>query len=377
MNVDEAWRQLGVEDGLPREALQWSLDHWDEAAPRFISKLRAFAGGATMSDSDLSSLFFAVHLCGEKHEERAYVPLCECLGREIDLEAWLGEALTVTLPGILINVFDGDIEPLQRLYESAPANVWARVVALFALGYLVRSNGVMSDEAMRAYLSEQGARLSDNDPDGGLGYGWVTTIGALGYDTMGAEVARALSHRVADPELANIKTFHEDLGLSRQTPDGLEAFRRASVKPFESTIETLGKWGFAKEVEQDGPPEPVSARTEAPQPLFSDVPAQYEEPYVNPHRRELHGRVPGGPSNRNPAGQPGDPNHRHTRPARRVVLDRAEAVRGGRLHPVHPDAGRLRRVLYWSEPLNAGQRLLFRQAHCAVVLSRRMAPPPA
>jgi hypothetical protein len=284
MNVDEAWRQLGVEDGLPREALQWSLDHWDEAAPRFIAKLRALAGGATMSDSDLSSLFFAIHLCGEKHEERVYVPLCECLGREIDLEAWLGEALTVTLPGILINVFDGDIEPLQRLYESAPANVWARVTALFALGYLVRSKGVMSDEAMRAYLSEQGARLSDNDPDGGLGYGWVTTVGALGYDTMGAEVARALSRRVADPELADIKTFHEDLGLSRQTPDGLEAFRRASVKAFESTIETLGKWGFAQEVEQDDPPETASARTEAPQPSFSDAPAQYEEPYVNPFR---------------------------------------------------------------------------------------------
>jgi hypothetical protein len=282
MNVDEAWRQLGAEDGLPREALQWSLDHWDEAAPRFVAKLRAYVGGAKFSDNDLSSLFFAVHLCGEKREERAYVPLCELLGGAIDLEDWLGDALTSTLPGILINVFDGDVKPLQRVYESASANPEARVAALFALGYLVRSKSVMSDEAMRAYLSEQGARLSDADPNGLVGYGWVTTVGALGYDTMGAEVARALSRGVADPELADIKTFHEDLGLSRQTSDGLAAFRRASVKPFESTIETLGKWGFANGVELGAPP--TFARDDAPQPWFSDVPAQYVEPYVNPLR---------------------------------------------------------------------------------------------
>ena len=282
MNVDEAWRQLGAENGLPRAAVQWSLDHWDEAAPRFIAKLRAYAGGANFSENDLSSLFFAVHLCGEKHEERAYVPLCELLGGEIELEAWLGDALTSTLPGILINVFDGDVKPLQQVYELVSANAEARVAALFALGYLVRSRGVMSDEAMRGYLSQQGALIGGDDPDGLVGYAWVTTVGALGYDTMGAEVARALSRGVADPELADIKTFHEDLGLSRQTPDGLAAFRRASVKPFESTIETLGKWGFAKDVERGAMP--ASTQADTPKPLFSDAPAQYVEPYVNPLR---------------------------------------------------------------------------------------------
>ena len=51
MNVDEALRQFVEAEELPRAAMQWALDHWDEASPRFVARLRAFAAAAARSEN--------------------------------------------------------------------------------------------------------------------------------------------------------------------------------------------------------------------------------------------------------------------------------------------------------------------------------------
>ena len=35
---------------LPREAMQWALDHWDEAAPELLSVVERYTSGADRSD---------------------------------------------------------------------------------------------------------------------------------------------------------------------------------------------------------------------------------------------------------------------------------------------------------------------------------------
>ena len=34
---------------LPREAMQWTLDHWDEVAPELLNGVERFASGADRS----------------------------------------------------------------------------------------------------------------------------------------------------------------------------------------------------------------------------------------------------------------------------------------------------------------------------------------
>lgn len=249
MNVDEAWRQFGAESGFPMEALQWSLDHWDEASPRYISKLRNYAAGAKFDVDELAALFFVIHLAAEKGDERAFAPLADMLARNPEVAGWLGEAVTETLPGVLIRVFDGDASLLQRVFESPDADPLASASALLALGYLVRSGRASSDEEMRAYLTEIGAALTDAD-DSELGFAWAFVVGALGYDSLSAEVARAISRGAVSSELLDIKDFHALLQLSRAAPDGLEGFRDQFVEPFEATIETLAPW-FEDEDEEE------------------------------------------------------------------------------------------------------------------------------
>ena len=72
MNVDEALRQFAEEEKFPRAAMTWALENWEAAAPRFVSRLRAFAAGGDRSISAKDEAFCIVHLCGEKGEPRAY-----------------------------------------------------------------------------------------------------------------------------------------------------------------------------------------------------------------------------------------------------------------------------------------------------------------
>ena len=61
---------------LPREAMQWALDHWDEVAPGLLSVLERFASGADRSNDAASTVFFILHLAGEKQDTRVFTLLC-------------------------------------------------------------------------------------------------------------------------------------------------------------------------------------------------------------------------------------------------------------------------------------------------------------
>ena len=86
---------------------------------------------------------------------------------EQNIEEWLGNATEETLPGILINVVDGDAAPLTRAIEWANGHEFARASALTALGfgYLVRTKAVPPDADMRAYPRQINCVFADRAVD--------------------------------------------------------------------------------------------------------------------------------------------------------------------------------------------------------------------
>ena len=98
MDVETAIRTLAsAGHNLPREAMRWALDHWDEAAPGLLGVLERFADGTDRSEAAVSAAFFILHLAAEKRETRAFAPLCRLLRDPEALEEVLGDGVTTTL----------------------------------------------------------------------------------------------------------------------------------------------------------------------------------------------------------------------------------------------------------------------------------------
>jgi hypothetical protein len=287
MNVDEAMRRFADGGEFPRDALQWALDNWEHAAPRFIAKLRAYAAGASGSDVNLDVLFYIIHLCGEKCDSRAYVPLCDVIANDETIDVWFGEAATGNLTRILINLCDGDAEPLKRALEAPEADEYARAAAMQALAYVVRAKGVLDDAEMRGYLSRLASEMQPRAQNS-VWQAWAFAIAQLGYEPLRGEVARVFSKRWIDPLEASLDEFYFDLQLARNDPHGMAAFSASGVEPFASAIESLENWSYGdddeSEVEDDVELAGDDLDIDADAPLAEDLPVRDGTPYLNPFR---------------------------------------------------------------------------------------------
>ena len=272
MNADEALRRFAEEEGLPREAMAWALEHWETAAPRFIAKLRAFAAGAAGAEAVEDQVFHILHLCGQMRETRAYEPLCRLIAGDPDIEVWLSDAIGETLPGILINVFDGDVGPLLTAIESPAGDEFARGSALAALGYLARSRGVLDDETMRELLRRLRRETLPREVPG-FWFSWAAAAAALGYEDLKMEAALLTKEGVLNAFDFGLADFEEVVALARSDPAGLAAFHDQKVRPFDDAIGALETWSFGDD-DGDGGGEDEAGLVDKP----------LDMPRVNPFR---------------------------------------------------------------------------------------------
>src|SRR3954451_8891446 len=137
---------------LPREAMQWTLDHWDEAAPELLSVVERYTSGADRSDETARAVLFILHLAGEKQDRRVFSLLCRLAQDGEAVEAALGDTTTTFKP-ILISTYDGDLDTLKGLIEATEADEFVRAAALEVLAYLTASGRIPREET-EAYLTQ-------------------------------------------------------------------------------------------------------------------------------------------------------------------------------------------------------------------------------
>jgi uncharacterized protein len=283
MNVDEAMRRFADTEEVPRDALQWALDNWEVASPRLIAKLRALSGAAQGRDLNVDLLFYIIYLCGEKHDSRAYAPVCDLIVNDETIDAWFAESASGDLGRILINLCDGDVEPLKLAIEASEADEFARAAALQALAYLVRAKGVLGDDEMRAYLSRLAGEMQPRG-ESAVWHAWAFAIAQLGYEPLRGEVARVFSKRWIDPLDGSLDDFYFDLQLARRDPDGMAAFAAAGVEPFGSAIESLERWAAEDGEEGEDIVDYAEAGDETEALMLEYPPIHNGTPYLNPLR---------------------------------------------------------------------------------------------
>jgi hypothetical protein len=240
-------------DEPPIGALRWALDHWDEAAPRFLSMLEAYANGSDRSETTTDAMFFIVHLFGDKGEQRAYRALCRLMCDEQRLIEALGDQASVdTLKGIAIKCFDGDAIPLQQAIESPDAESITRGEALLALAWLAR-DGRWPEQDFRDYLGRLFREMEPRQPDY-VWYNLVVVAAVLGYQEFAAVSAELIQSGLVPEEWLTLAELPELLAAG--DPAGLNGLLAEEVKPFDNAIESLADWPWDDEYDEEAAPEP-------------------------------------------------------------------------------------------------------------------------
>ena len=234
---DDALVALDDIENPPRQVLSWASANWDDASTRLIGRLSQFAAGRRDKVSGAEA-FYITHLSGEKGENRVYPILCRLIGEDRLIAEWLDDAVTETLPGILIRVFDGDTVLLRRAIESERGDEFARASALSALGYLVRARGAMTDDDMRGFLRRIRRDMAPRR-ESVLWLTWAATVASLGYKDMRAEVASLKREGfIPDGDFGG-DDFDLRIALAQSDASGLAAFEYDFVAPLADATSAI------------------------------------------------------------------------------------------------------------------------------------------
>lgn len=271
MNIESVIRDFATADErLPEASMRWAIEHWEQTGPVFVDMLEACADGRDRSEPTVQALFLIIHLFGQVRDTDGFRPLCRLLQDPELGDLVLGDAVTETLPGILINTYDGEESALLEVVESAAADEFVRCAALDALSYLAKIRAIPEAE-MRAHLLHLRASMQPQG-ESHVWVSWAAAAGNLGYRDFTSEVDKLIKRRFIPTRTLTMKDFREKLRLARGGPDAPDGFEDDRIGPLGDTVERLSKTFFAAD-EDVGAPEPLAS-------LWSP-----EEPHVNPLRR--------------------------------------------------------------------------------------------
>ncbi len=258
MTLDEALVSLGEssDPDVVVPALEAAMEAWDLASPRCLALLEDYLGGRDVSEHTERALFFIVHLLGGQCEATAFAPLCRLAADAERASLILGDALELTLPGVLVNCYGGDVQPLQALIENPRAEPYLRADALLVLAFLTQTRRVPRT-ATHAYLAALFDTLQPQAEDP-VWHGLVAAVALLGFGALAAKARVAFKNGFVPPELYALEMFQEDLKQAQLDPASLDMFEHLGIGPFNFTN---------AEMFEDDPDVPLT-----------------DEPYVNPLR---------------------------------------------------------------------------------------------
>ena len=221
MDVENAIRTFANAGGdLPREAMRWVLDNWDDAAPGLLGVLERFADGTDRSEEAANAVSFILHLASERRETRVFAPLCRLAKDAETVEAVMGDSATTTLKQIMISTYDGDLDALKGVIEAAETDEFVRTGALEVLAYLMATERVARGEA-EAYLLQ------------------LSVVALLGSESWSGVIQQAFAHGLISPMDMNHDNFREDLRKILTDPERMEDFKRNNIAAFDDALGEL------------------------------------------------------------------------------------------------------------------------------------------
>ena len=232
---------------FPSEAIAACRTDRDAASQTLLNLLNDFLDQAFEVDPDESerakdAIFMVVHLLAEFREKRAFPLLMRLLGCAGDMvERILGDAISETLPGIIISTFDGDLRSLHQLITNNLASEPVRAYSLHVLAYLT-NEGTVSRESTQQFLQECFDRFQ-KEQQSFVWIGWLDCITMLGLDSFVPLVERAFREDLVNTDFMNFFDFQNDLKstINAQLVNSYPRFRN---KCSFDNVDILSSWAM-------------------------------------------------------------------------------------------------------------------------------------
>jgi hypothetical protein len=227
---------------LPAVAIAACVARFEEAVPYLHLVLSKAASDFKLTDAETDLNYYGLHIMAAARYTQAFPDLIRMLcNSSAEIEVLLGDAVTATLPNIIIGLFDGSTRRLFRLIESYPViDEWVRGSALRAATYLTWEGRIdlneMTDFLLRFYQE-------DLAYDGELvWHDWQNAIAMLGLRDMAPMVlaAREAGHMATDVD--DPEHFATMLSEAEAAPRDIDRFTREQLAPIVDVAKTLS-WG--------------------------------------------------------------------------------------------------------------------------------------
>jgi hypothetical protein len=246
MDSERLLEELTLYEALPEAAIREAAERRAEILPVFHRTIEDFLDDEDPVPELPTPLFMIFHILGSWREKSAYRLIARFLMSDPERLDWeLGDALTMTVPRVMLNLFDGDQQPIRNIIECEAADQYIRAEMFEVLATLAY-RGDVSKDSVAAYLRDAHSFLR---PQGKhhVWTGWESAIASLGLSELSGLVEDAFDRGFIDPLSVSRGDFREEMQAALSSPhDRRLAMLR--VTPFGDTIEELSRWhGFSQE----------------------------------------------------------------------------------------------------------------------------------
>ncbi len=132
---------------FPEEPFRIISENKEEAIPFLIKAIEKAAAEGEDLDEDYQLHFYALHLLGQFQERECFPKIMELISLSGEtLDQLIGDAITSTLPDILYNTCNGDIELLKAAIRNPDIDDYARAGMLDVMGQLYLDGDLKKEE---------------------------------------------------------------------------------------------------------------------------------------------------------------------------------------------------------------------------------------
>lgn len=236
--IDYHYLDLVLLPELSATAVTICIARYAEAGPLLRNLVKEAANAPNDSEERAQGLFRALHVIGQMRDPEAFAPLLRLLSRSSEDLRWLlGDAITETLPRILVGVFDGNADALFDAIADRDRDELVRDSLLRAAAFLTWE-GRIDSSRMAAFLVKFGTGELAAPIDFAW-HAWIDAIALLGLRHLVPFIEQALTKELVDEVVFERDEFYRCLERAEREPADVTRFTDIGIGYLDNALITL------------------------------------------------------------------------------------------------------------------------------------------